>query len=172
MNRYRKNITLSERLQLRSKDAENGCRVWQGAVNTAGYGHLKTGGRYLDTHRAAWIAKHGEIPDGLWVLHKCDNPPCINPDHLFLGTHQDNCDDKVDKGRQIRGKKQSGILKKVVRRGDRHRNSKLTYEKVFEMRWLEAMGRTHTSLAKEYGVSQSVASDAITGRSWQFELHD
>lgn len=78
---------------------ENGCHEWLGARNRRGYGNINVDGKSLKAHRVAWELYLGTIPDGLCVLHKCDNPPCINPEHLFLGTRQDNIDDMFSKGR-------------------------------------------------------------------------
>lgn len=86
-------------------NAETGCWEWQGNTDAGGYGRVSVGngGRFtkttLSTHRMAWIGFKGEIPDGLHVLHQCDNRICCNPDHLFLGTHQDNMRDMLNKGR-------------------------------------------------------------------------
>jgi hypothetical protein len=76
-----------------------GCWVWSGATNRKGYGVYIFRGKYVGAHRVAWTLFRGPIPDGLFVLHRCDNPPCLNPDHLFLGTHNDNMIDMVLKGR-------------------------------------------------------------------------
>lgn len=80
-------------------DPENAeCWVWPGATNNRGYGSTKQGGENY-VHRVAWIRTYGLIPDDLNVLHKCDNPPCFRPSHLFLGTQADNVADMVQKGR-------------------------------------------------------------------------
>ena len=78
----------------------DGCWLWLGTCRGDGYGLTKTEDRKtIGSHRMAYLLTYGEIPDGLLVLHKCDNPPCVNPEHLFLGTHQDNRDDMLKKGR-------------------------------------------------------------------------
>lgn len=97
----------AEQLRVRIVVAASGCREWTGCSDSHGYGSIRVDGRQIGTHRFAWILANGPIPDGLNVLHHCDNPPCCQteptpgyPDgHLFLGTHTDNMADKIAKGR-------------------------------------------------------------------------
>jgi len=100
-------VTLSDRLWARVvRGAPDACWEWQGATDKDGYGRIGRGGRGAPNnpaHRVAFEISRGPIPYGLLVCHHCDNPPCCNPAHLFLGTHQDNQADKVAKGRQARG---------------------------------------------------------------------
>ena len=77
----------------------SGCWVWVGNRIPQGYGTIGVGGKPVRAHRYSWELHNGPIPDGLFVLHRCDNPPCVRPDHLFLGTALDNSRDCVDKGR-------------------------------------------------------------------------
>lgn len=83
------------------------CWLWTGSAGGFGYGQLHSGTKYnrklLRTHRLSWEIHNGKVPDGLCVLHKCDNPKCVNPDHLFLGTHKDNAQDCMKKGRFVPG---------------------------------------------------------------------
>lgn len=100
-----------DQLQMKLKNVrvtDRGCWEWQGSVTPIGYGKVGAG-KYLviSTHRLAWMMFRGEIGAGLNVLHRCDNRPCINPDHLWLGTLSDNCADMVSKGRHRGG----GVLK-------------------------------------------------------------
>ncbi len=79
---------------------ESGCWIWMRSTIEKGYGRISVKQKSNLAHRASYREFVGEIPDGMCVLHRCDNPPCINPDHLFLGTHMDNTKDKIKKGRQ------------------------------------------------------------------------
>lgn len=85
------------------KKSESECWPWLGALKRDGYGAVTISGEHTRSHRLSWAINKGEIPLGLWVLHKCDNPKCVNPDHLFLGDTVANTADKVSKGRQAKG---------------------------------------------------------------------
>src|SRR6201993_4514645 len=88
--------SLQRRLAERSVlDPQTGCLIWTASRNHSGYGHLFWKGVPQLAHRAAWLARNGPIPKGLYVCHRCDVRPCINPDHLFLGTQRDNMIDKA-----------------------------------------------------------------------------
>lgn len=101
---YTKGMQIVDRLAVYSRPQPNGCWEWSGGKNASGYGVFCINSKPIPAHRASWEAHYNKpIPKGKWVLHACDNPACINPNHLFLGTHQDNVTDKVMKGRQSRG---------------------------------------------------------------------
>lgn len=104
MPRVYKYLDVRSRLEAESIPVtECGCTIWMQHLNTMGYGRLSVNGRMQYAHRASFELKNGKIPRGMNVLHKCDIPTCINPDHLFLGTHADNVADKVAKNRHLRG---------------------------------------------------------------------
>jgi hypothetical protein len=87
-----------------NKKDKNKCWEWQAGKSNR-YGAFKINGRTIGAHIFSWEIHNGKIPDGLFVCHKCDNPGCVNPDHLFLGTNKDNCDDRDKKKRQAYGEK-------------------------------------------------------------------
>jgi len=101
------------------------CWEWTGSRHGKGYGMVGVGSRIVDkAHRVSWRMHNGLIPEGMHVLHHCDNPPCVNPAHLFIGTNDDNVRDKIAKGRQR------------VPCGEAHGNAKLTERDVIEIRLL------------------------------------
>lgn len=123
----------------------NGCALWQGMTNHKGYGMIRCGGLMMTVHRAAYTLRHGPIPDGMHVLHKCDQRTCSTDECLFLGTNTDNIADKCAKDRSGR---------------------KLTIDKVREIRLLAESGITHRELAGIFAVNTSNISRAISGERW------
>jgi len=132
---------------------ECGCRVFTGARRGDGYGAFQMGKRQTGAHRAAWEFTYGPIPSGMKVLHRCDNPPCCEPTHLFLGTNADNLADMAAKGRSTHGA--------------RNPNARLTAEEVAEIRRRRASGETCAALAREFGVQFAAVSKITTGRTWR-----
>ena len=129
------------------------CICWtRGSI--VGYGCTVHERKIHLVHRLAWDLVHGPVPDGLCVLHKCDNPPCFNPDHLFLGTHADNIADKVAKGRQARGESAGG--------------SKLTEGCVRSIRKLYAAGGwTYARLGRLFEVHESSVRRILSNKTWR-----
>lgn len=136
-------------------DPNSGCWLWSGACNSDGYGTIHIRPRSVMAHRYSWALAQGPIPDGLFALHKCDTPACVNPGHLFLGTKGDNARDKVSKGR---GHDNSG---------ERHGMAKLTDFQVACIRMRLREGQTQSRIAADYGVAQCTISDIATGRRRQ-----
>jgi flavin-binding protein dodecin len=120
------------------------CWLWTGGLSSNGYGHftvLKPQRKAYRAHRFVYESIYGEIPAGRFVCHKCDTPACVRPDHLFLGTPQDNMDDKIRKGRQLCGEQC---------------NKKLTWAKVREIRAALHAGEKATTIALRYRVHYSL----------------
>lgn len=133
----------------------SGCWLWMATVNNLGYGEfwLKDGNHYA--HRMSWMMFMGEIPNGLWVLHHCDTPCCVNPNHLFLGTHQDNRDDCKKKGRTVRGEK--------------NHFAKLDESIVSEIRSLYAGGNiSHRELGKRFNVTHTTIGYIVRRKTWGY----
>lgn len=108
----RKDLSLLERLHDWFQES-SGCWIWVGSKSKTGYGKITFHGEQIYAHRAMWEALNGLIPDGLSVLHKCDNPPCVNPNHLFLGTLKDNSYDRDTKGRSGTAKLKPSDVKEI-----------------------------------------------------------
>lgn len=134
----------------------SGCTVFTGSLDTSGYGLIGVGGsgNIRKTHRVAFEHSVGPIPDGLQVLHRCDVRCCVNPDHLFLGTLQDNMTDRNAKGRQARLK------------GMRHNLHKLTDSNVIEAVALWKAGRSVKAIADQFGVTVHAIYPIINGTGW------
>ena len=155
MNALAKDETAQQRiLRRRLVDEASGCWNFIGCTNSVGYGRITYDSKLTTAHRLSYQAFVGPIPNGLFVLHKCDNRACVNPDHLFLGTQRDNIMDMIAKGRKVAG----GV------RGARHHAAKLTEPDVMDMR---KSGKHYAELAAEYGVSGSTVCDVISRRTWR-----
>jgi hypothetical protein len=137
------------------------CIEFEGYRNRLGYGVLGREGRVWLAHRWVWTQQHGPISPGVCVLHRCDNPPCINLEHLFTGTHADNMADMKAKGRARRG---PGPYPGVP--GERNSHAKLTEADVRAVRARLAAGESRKALCNEYGLSQSAMSSLARGETW------
>jgi hypothetical protein len=143
--------TLEERFWGKvDKRSPDECWEWTGARNNAGYGNMRVGHSYVNAHRVSYKINIGDIPIRHVVCHKCDNPSCVNPSHLFSGKPSDNDKDKVSKGRQSRG--------------ETHPMSKLTEKQIKVI--LETKGSSY-EIAKCYGVSSSLIRMIKRGELWK-----
>jgi hypothetical protein len=132
------------------------CWIWKGAKSSGGYGHISRSRaglvKHFASHRFSWIVSFYEIPEGLDVCHHCDNPSCVRPDHLFLGSVSDNMLDCSNKGR--------------IRFGESHHASKLNDQIVYEIITMSRLGRSQGQIAKTFDVTQSVVWRVLSGRGW------
>lgn len=147
----------------------DGCWPWVGPTNDRGYGVLSIARpqRRVYAHRFSWAMANGPIPDGYEVCHRCDNPPCVNPAHLFLGTHAENMRDARQKGRAL------GRADLPRPRGEQVNTAKLTAESVREIVARFRSGETNKSaLAREYGVTHHMVRLIVTGRAWRHVMED
>jgi hypothetical protein len=138
-------------------------------TKATGYGSLTIQRRPHRAHRVSWEMHYGPIPPGLFVLHKCDNRACVRPDHLFLGTHQDNMRDMVAKGRAAAGATHGFALRpERAARGERVTLAKLTAAQVLTIRARYAAGGVrHLDLAQQYGVSEYAVWAILHRRTWR-----
>lgn len=143
----------------------DGCWEWQGVRNprTIGYGQLKRNGKTVRAHRVAYEMWFGLVPEGLGVLHRCDNPPCVRPDHLFVGSQHDNATDRFQKGRWA-----PNIMGKPARcLGESNGNAKLTRTAVAEIRSAYAAGGvTLKELAARFNVAKSTIHRVVRDECW------
>lgn len=165
--------TFPQRFRSKVKKTES-CWLWTHSVSVGGYGQIARGGSHhkpIVANRASWILNRGPIPEGFWVLHDCpggDNPCCVNPDHLWLGTHEDNWKDALKKGAYEKGEN------KVPRKRPEKRPpvtsatfaSKLSQQDVLEIRKLWENGNSQPAIGKQFGITQSHVSEIIHGKHW------
>ena len=144
-------------------DQSNGpdsCWNWTGDHNRHGYGLFYVHKKTVTAHRMAYRLAFGEIPEGLFVLHGCDNRSCVNPAHLRAGTHEDNMRDMISRGRQSR-------KAPPLRLGEKAPSAVLTEEQVREIRQRRANGELGVKLAKEFGVTPENISSIVLRKSWE-----
>lgn len=142
-----------EYLHARSATDSRGCRVWGRARNPAGYGVINTGPRTALAHRISYEAHKGPIPPGKVVRHTCDNPSCVNPEHLIVGDPADNSADAKSRDR--------------IAHGTLHWRSVLDERDVQEIRKRVTLGEVQAEVARLFGVSSSVVSEISTGKAWE-----
>lgn len=130
------------------------CWEWQAGTDGKGYGKFRFQGKRWFAHRLAYALYVGHIPETLFVLHRCDNPSCVNPNHLFLGTQKENIQDAAKKGRLSE------------RRGEKNTNARLTEEQVLAIRALKGK-ISQREIAALFGVARSTIDDIHSGRTWK-----
>ena len=133
---------------------EASCWPWLRHRLPTGYGHVADRGKMVRTHRRAWALTNGPIPAGLYVCHRCDNPPCCNPAHLWLGTAHENMRDASAKKRF------------PDRTGPKNSRAKLSESNVLELRRMCADGATVASAARRFGVGWTQAKRVVDGENW------
>lgn len=144
-------IPLEQRFWSRVKKTD-GCWLWTGSFGNNGYGQISESDKNLSTHRVSWELHYGPIPDGMSVLHQCDNKQCVRPDHLFLGSRGDNNRDRALKGRSARG--------------EHHGQSKLTQVQVIRIRQLYSEGLSDRKIAKMFSVARHTIREIVEHRTW------
>lgn len=138
-----------------SRSSPDQCWPWTAARYWHGYGKIGIDGKTAYAHRIVWAMTRGPIPSGLDVLHRCDNPPCVNPAHLFLGDHSDNMRDRVQKGRNN------------PPQGSRNGIAKFTEDGVLKIRERWRNGEQINGLAREFGVMPSTIRTIVTYKRWK-----
>lgn len=150
-----RNATLLERFEAKYiPEPNSGCWLWTANCTQKGYGMFRMGVQG-SAHRAAWTLYCSPIPDGAHVLHSCDTPACVNPAHLFLGTNQENVDDKVEKGRQHRPK------------GSLHGESKLTESDIPIIFKMAKNGSSPKSISVYFGVDRALIARILDRSAWK-----
>lgn len=134
----------------------NKCWNWVGAKSKFGHGRFKIKGKLYSPHRLIWAWTVGAIPEGKLICHTCDNPACVNPSHLFLGSFSDNMKDAYSKGR----------MRIPYNEGEQIKWHKLTQKQVVEIRKLSLI-KTQTELGEIYGVHRRTIGDVLIGKTWK-----
>jgi hypothetical protein len=150
----RSHSTFLDRFVARTRKSSTGCVEWQSFVNRGGYGRLYQKGKMHLAHRVSFELFSGPIPDGLCVLHQCDNPKCVSPSHIRLGTYRDNALEMYARGRG----------RTNFSRGVGNGSSRLTEDQVRLIRSMQGTGKTCKEIGDEFGIS-----DVSVGRIWSRE---
>lgn len=154
-------ISIVERLDKYTLKTERGCWWWFGNIwKDNGYGRLTVNGKSVGAHRLSYESRVGSIPKGKLVCHKCDNPICVNPEHLIVGTHKDNTQDILKRGRWGRG------FIRPNQRGEKRRNAKLNEQSVLKIRSLFDSGTTMANLARIFEVDRKTIWWIVNRKRW------
>ena len=141
-------------------EPNSGCWLWERGTTPKGYGSIQRRDYNGYAHRFSYLRFKGEIPDGMLVCHTCDNPYCVNPDHLWLGTHRDNSHDSLNKGRNA-----AVVSPETQPFGERHGLAVLTEEKVINIRKLYGQ-YTYDQLAEQFGCSPATICQVVRRVTW------
>jgi hypothetical protein len=153
-----KGKTLEQKFKDKYIKANNGCWIWTGTKGSNHYGMILHNGRHMLAHRVSYELFIKKPPQNMVVCHKCDNPSCVNPDHLFIGTTRDNIRDCMAKGRKVN----------YDRHGERNPSAKLTAKQVEEIRDnYEPFKTPRKLIAKQYGVSLPLIDKILSGKVWR-----
>ena len=155
MARPKKGTTFWGRVWPLTEKNINGCIVFNGCRNHDGYGRINKDGKLVFIHREVWVESNGDIPEGMCICHKCDNPSCLNIEHLFIGTHDDNMADKREKGRCAKLK------------GSSNGASKLNEDQVIDIKRRLKDGQSKASIGRLYGVTDSNIRLIAQGKKWK-----
>lgn len=151
----RTKITASERFtNMTYPEPNTGCWIWGGACFDNGYGVFRYKYQNLKAHRFSYQLYNGPIPLGMIVCHRCDNTYCVNPDHLFIGTHKENTADMISKGR------------KHYPKGELHGAARMSRADVLSIREM-ATSNTHKIIAEKFGLSRQYVSEIIARKKWK-----
>lgn len=156
-----KNGTLEERFWkfVVKGESVNDCWEWVGSKSARRYGHLGKGQKLLKAHRYSWeLHNNQQVPDGMSICHKCDNPECTNPLHLFVGTHQENMDDMMAKGRR------------PPITGTRQWKCRFTEEQVIDIRSMHTDGHSRKEICDKYNANSSIIGKIVNGKLWRHLL--
>lgn len=159
-------ITREILLQHIKINPKTGCWEWQGACSSGGYGSIARHRKTMKTHRLSYELYKGPIPEGLYVLHTCDNPKCCNPEHLYAGTQLENMTDMDRKGRRNPPKGDRNAMKSNPFKGERNGNSKLKGADVLKIRRLLNEGKSKSEIARMFGVSRIPIIGIASGKNW------
>lgn len=143
-------------------DEPDACWLWLAARDKNGYGYTSVNRKHVKAHRVAWELTNGLVPAGLFVLHKCDRPQCVNPTHLFLGTQIDNMQDAARKGR----------IRVPGLRGDAHPNAQLTTDQVLAIYQRTKSTESHGSIAIDFGTSRDNVWRIANKKCWIHVIGD
>ena len=153
----------------------SGCWIWMGALSSKGYGSIRISKKTYIASRVSFVIYKGTIPNGLCILHSCDIPSCVNPDHLRLGTHFENIQDMISKKRDVWSnfskKNNLKILFSKMRKGknlgSNNSNAKFSEENILKIRSLRKEGINQTQIAKMFCTTQNRISEIVNRKTWR-----